>query len=271
MNIYWILFGIGWALVLGTRFFMLPVVEHEEHLDDKPTWLLFIFTVLMCICIVMVGGIANGLWIGSCMAHAVAMNFWEKMFAAGFIGFIPAGLTYAVGYAVLGLYHVKNKFIHTIFVVVFIASIVFWTIPITKYYQNFEVEKQTNVSSTVENDLYYFCNIPVQKISGSVEGSFNSSIFGGSGKVSGEISTDDTLPYWYDSGNGDALFNSVNANDSKIVFTEEGETPFVRVITYCTKEVQINNNTGEQTILNENWWKVYEFHVPSEIMQYNIG
>jgi len=93
----------------------------------------------------------------------------------------------------------------------------------------------------------------------------------GSGSVSGNIYTSDTLPYWYDDGNGDALYDSVNAYESKIDFIEDGETPFVRIVTYYAQEVKVNYNTGERTILSQDWWDFYEFHVPIEIMEYNIN
>ena len=191
--IYRQLWGIGWIFVLATRIFM--VVADENYWLEKRNFLTnSIIFVLMRIAICLVGGIANGLWIGSCLgSNRESQGVWMEVFAACFIGFIPAGLTYAVGYAVLGLYQIENKIVHTIFVLIFLISIAGWTIPITEYNRNIEVKVETEISKTEDQELYYFCNIPVQKITGETEGSVRF----GTGKITGDISPNDTLPCSY--------------------------------------------------------------------------
>ena len=126
---------------------------------------------------------------------------------------------------------------------------------------NVVVEERTSVAGTVEYDLYSFCDIPVQKISGNIEGSHVT----GSGSISGNIFTYDTLSYWYDNGTGNLCFNSARADDSELVPIEEGETPFVRIVTYYTQQVRINKASGKEFVSNESWWDKYEFHIPIEI------
>ena len=68
-----------------------------------------------------------------------------------------------------------------------------------------------------------------------------------------DIDIEGTLTYWYDNGMGSLCFNSARADNSEIVPIEEGETPFVRIVTYYTQEVRINKSSGKEYISNENW------------------
>lgn len=88
-----------------------------------------------------------------------------------------------------------------IFIIVFIFSIIGCSFPICKYNLNIEKTTITILESTEGRQLLYFCNIPVQEISGGVSGSFHF----GSGNVSGDIATSDKLPYWYLNENGDGI------------------------------------------------------------------
>lgn len=206
-GILWGLWGIGWIFVIGTIILLRKVnadldLNHERnYLDEKPLKVKFLMFVLMGISIVLVGGIINGIWIGSVFKPSseepLLLNILLVILFWGF----PAILTYVVGFCVCGLFHIKSKLVHAIFIFILIISIVCWTIPVMKYNENIEIKEQTSISSTAEYDLYYFCNIPVQEISGNVNGSL---IFG-TGNVSGAISSADKLPYWYDNGNGEGL------------------------------------------------------------------
>lgn len=267
MGVYWTLWGIGWVLVIITRIILIAVKRgnwDDEYIEDKSPWYQIITIILMCICISLVGGIVNALWIGVGISkdHSITTN----VMGAIVIDLLPALLTYVVGFLVLGLYKENRFLVHIIFVVTFIVSIVLWAIPIGKYNYNIDYKEETS-SSTSEYDLYYFCNIPVQQVSGNIDGS----AFLGIGSVSGNISTSEELPYWYDNGSGEGVYNSVSADKSKIIFIEDGETPFIRIITHCKKEIKIDNNVGEESITDETKWKTYEFHLPKEVMQYNIG
>jgi len=268
MGVYWLLWGIGWILVVITRCVLNTVrSNYNEHIADKSKVYQIVTISLMCLCIALVGGIANGLWMGSILGNVVGLNFGVILVALGFFGSISSCLTWFVGYLVLGVYKESRKWVIAIFVIVFIASIILWTIPITNYNQNIEYKEETGVSSTQEYNLYYFCNIPVQHVSGKVDGSS----FFGTGSVAGKISTSEELPYWYDDGSGEALYASVSADDAKICFIQDGETPFVRIITHSKKEIKRDNNVGEETVTDETYWTTYEFHLPKEVMQYNIG
>lgn len=266
MWVYWSLFAAGWVLVVITRIILAAVdSESGEEIQDKSVCYQIITITLMCICIVLVGGIANALWVGTFISkeNSVGVNIGGAIF----IDLLPAALTYLVGYFVLGLYKENRFWIHTIFVVTFVVSIVFWSIPIGNYNSNIEYKEETGISTTQEYELYYFCNIPVQQVSGSVSGT---TIFG-TGGVSGSISTSEQLPYWYDDGSGKALYNSVSADNSEIVFIEDGENPFIRIVTHYKKEIKVDNNVGEQTVRKEDTWTTYEFYLPKQVMQYNIG
>lgn len=262
MGIYWTLWGIGWLLVIVTRIVLCAV---DDSIADKSVAYQITTITLMCLCISLVGGIANALWAGIFVQKDY--DIVTNIIGVIFIDILPAALTYVVGYFVLGLYKEDRFWVHTIFVVTFIVSIVLWTIPIGNYNSNIEYKEETGISSTQEYDLYYFCNIPVQQVSGSMSGSS----FFGTGSISGSISTSEELPYWYDNGSGEGVYNSVSADASKIIFIEDGETPFIRIITHYQKMIKVDNNVGKESVNKENTWVTYEFHLPREVMQYNIG
>lgn len=270
MGIYWTLWVIGWLLVIVTRIILIAVKRgnwDDEYIEDKPIWYQVITIILMCLCIALVGGIANALFIGGMLGASIAEKWFEFILLGAFVGFLPALLTWGVGYFALGIYKESRDWVKGFLGIVFIISIIFWSIPITKYNRNIDYKEEIGISTTQEYDLYYFCNIPVQQVSGSMSGSS----FFGTGSASGKISTSEELPYWYDNGSGEGVYNSVSADESKIVFIEDGETPFIRIITYCKQEIKVDNNTGKSTITDETNWQIYEFHLPKEVMQYNIG
>lgn len=270
MGIYWTLWGIGWLLVIITRLILISVKRggwNDEYIEDKPLWYQIITITLMCICISLVGGIANGLWAGYFVGTTDGDSIGVDIIGAIIVDLLPAVLTYLVGYGVLGIYKENRFWVLTIFVVTFIASIVLWTIPISNYNSNIDYKEETGISSTQEYDLYYFCNIPVQQVSGNMSGSS----FLGNGSFSGNISTSEQLPYWYDDGSGNGLYDSASASASQIIFIEDGETPFIRIITHYQKQIEVDNNVGKESVNKENTWITYEFHLPKEVMQYNIG
>lgn len=129
-----------------------------------------------------------------------------------------------------------------------------------------EATTETVISSTVDRELLYFCNIPVQEISGNISGSS----IAGNGKISGNITTSNELSYWYKDKDGNGIYASASTKASKIVFLKEDASPFVRVITYKTQEIQTDKITGKQQVISENSYPKYEFHLPIEIMQYNL-
>lgn len=271
MNIWWKLFLIGWAFVVITRV-ILFIVNGDYYdkdnipLENKPIWVQIIIHLLMIVSIVIVGGLAVGLFLGSWIFCTGDYSTPNIVFGI-ICGILSAGLTYALGYPFLGLYHIKNKISQVIFIIIFVVSIIGWTGPISQYYQNVVTEEQTEIVKTAEYELYYFCNIPVQKVSGNIDGSS----FVGTGSVSGEILTTDELPYWYDNGKGEGLYNSVLAKDSKIIFVKDIEEPYIKIITYCDKTVKTDKNIGKEKIESQKQRIKYEFYLPESIKQYNIN
>lgn len=262
MGIYWTLFGIGCILVVITRIILVAV---DAEICYESVAYQIVTIPLMCACIALVGGTINGMWVSDFVD--VNKSIWANIGIGFLVGILPAGLTYFLGFIILGLYKEDRTWVQAIFMATFIISIVLWTIPMANYANNIEYKEETGISNTQEYDLYYFCNIPVQQVSGNISGSS----FLGNGNVSGKISTSEQLPYWYDDGSGKGLYNSVAADKSQIIFIEDGEIPFIRIITHYKKEFRIDNNVGEQTVNKEDTWTTYEFHLPKQVMQYNIG
>lgn len=261
---FWVLWFIGIAITIGTRIAINVLTGDDEFHNSyyiearsKPTQV--IMNILAIICIILVGGIANGKWLGN---FAGEERIWVYILAA----IIPAFLTYTVGFMVLGLYHFSNTISQIIFIVVFIISIIGWTIPICNYNRNIETITETTITSTQERKLLYFCNIPVQKISGEISGS---SVLG-TGGISGSISTSDELSYWYANESNEGKYGSVKASDSKILFISDEEKPYLEIISYSTYTKTINHNNGREDTRTDKEWKEYIFYLPEVIMQYSL-
>lgn len=257
--VFWVIWAIGICITIGTRIAINKLVAYGEEIYDKSNLMQTIMHILVMFCIFIVGGIANAKWLASLQN----INIWGYIMA----GFLPAILTYIVGYFILGLYHFDCGLSKTIFILTFIVSIVFWFFPINKYNQNIEIVNEVVKEQKQENKLLYFCNVPVQKISGDVSGSS----FFGSGSVHGDISTYDQIPYWYLDFNNQGSYSSVSADASKLIFIENQDTPMVKIIDCCLKKFSVNHNNGKKKVVEEKNWTEYHFYVPKEIMQYNLN
>ena len=257
--VFWVIWFIGIGITIVTRILISVLVMNEEEIYDRTKLLQFVIHILVMICICLVGGIANAKWLGSL----------QNIKVGGYIlfGIIPACLTYFVGYWVLGLYHFDWCISQVIFVLTFMISIAGWFFPINEYNQNIEVVNEVVEVQKQERKLLYFCNIPVQEISGEVYGS---TIFG-SGGVSGDITTTENLPYWYLNENGEGIYDSVSANTSKLIFINDKEVPCLQIIDYCMKKVTINHNNGKKKSVDDKTWTEYHFYVPQEVMEYNLN
>ena len=269
--IFWILWGVGIVITIITKCLLTralkPVIENEgmwnerkvsQYVSQLMSYEKVILHLLVFVCIILVGGIAVAKFVG--MFYEAP--FWGQIL----LGIIPAFLTYMVGSLILSLYDFDDKRSHVCFIVVFIIAIFGWTILINNYNRNIENVTETVVEQTQERKLLYFCNVPVQEITGEVSGS--SSIFGGS--VSGSIDTTHELTYWYVNENGKGIFDAVSANSSEIEFIEEGEIPYVEIISYYQCKKRVDHNTDFESICEENRWNQYVFHLPQSIMQYSL-
>lgn len=260
---FWVLWFIGIGITIVTRIAInvLCKVNDDRSVSNDicnksiPTQI--IMHILAILCIVLVGGIAVAKFLGM----FYDMPIWGFILLA----IIPAMLTYVVEYLILGLEHFGSGFSKMLFVIVFIISIIGWTIPICNYNRNIEATTETT-TVTQERQLLYFCNIPVQEISGKISGSS----FLGTGNISGSISTSNELSYWYANENNEGIYGSAAANSSKIVFINDEETPRLEIISYCTYTKTINHNNGVENTTTDKEWKEYIFYLPEAIMQYPL-
>lgn len=282
---FWVLWFIGIVITIGTRIAINkltscpyyygkyhsceenPYCSRYYYIESNSKRTQIIIYVFVIICIILVGGIANGKWLGYFSSECF-LEFGEYPDIWGYIiaGILPCIITYVIIYPGLGLYHFSNKISKIIFIVVFMISIIGWTILICNYNRNIETVKGTTITSIQERKLLYFCNIPVQEVSGEISGS---SIVG-SGSISGSISTSNELSYWYANENNEGEYDSVEASSSKIVFITEEENPYLEIITYRTYTKTINHNNGREDTETDKVWEEYIFYLPEAIMQYSL-
>ena len=256
------------AIVIGTRIAINLFSRNVDIYNNNNKAVKITINLLIIICIVIVGGKVVGKWIGNFAnfdgSSATMIELILFIVFVGALTRIGAVITYVVVYFLLGLYYFERQWL---FVVVFIVSIIGWSIPICQYNRNIETTTQTVVESQTERKLLYFCNIPVQKVSGEISGDF----ILGSGRISGEITTSDNLPYWYLNENGEGTFDSVLATASKIVFIDDNQSPYVEIVVYSTQIVSKNHNNGTEKITTDKTWTEYNFYLPKAIMQYNLN
>ena len=255
---FWILWVIGIVITIVTR--VLLESDSWYNVEEFDRVKRIIVTVLAIISIILVGGIANGLWLGLFAREDIGIG--------GYIiaGIIPAIMTYFVGSFILGLDHFTSEITHVIFIVFFIISIIGWSVVITDYNRNIDVITETVLTSTEERNLLYFCSIPVQDIS---ENNSDSSTYG-TIDVSENITATDELSYWYSNGEDEGLYDSVKSKNSKIVFITEKQQPCVTIDSYKTTTSTINNNNGKKDEVTNKEWKEYTFHLPREILNYQL-
>lgn len=256
---FWYLWLIGWGLVIVTRIAINIFVKNRGLYKDNKA-VRVIINMLVSVCIIIVGGILVGEIIGSygCEDKIGILDVGAMII----VGLVVAVITFIVGYFILGLKHLENDSADALFIVIFIISIIAWSITIWGYNQNIEKTTETNIQSQEERELIYFCNIPVQEISGGISGSRH--------QFSGNISTDENLPYWYLNEKGQGVYDSASTEKSKLIFIEDGETPYVEVFHYCSKTFSVNNNNNSKEQVSSKEWNEYCFYVPKSIMEQEL-
>lgn len=254
---FWLIWIVGIILTIFTAI----TIRKKTNI---PVWM---FYILVSLCVIIVGGIANAKFIGMFFSSNDApITHWIEVLILVVFFAIPIGLTYLVGSIIIGIYYFEEKWAEPYFIVLLIISTICWTFPIIEYNKDIEYLDQTVVLQTEERQLYYFCNIPVQSISGSISGH---STFG-TGSINGTISTTDVLSYWYANEDGIAIYGSAQAENSSIIFIDDSQSPYVEIINYRNQKTTVNHNNGMEKVEVIADWAQYNFYLPEEIMQYNL-
>ena len=265
---YWILFTIGVVITIGTRIAIYFMTYYDDDIDECNLISRILIHIFVAICISLVGGIIVGKWIGILQLSEIS-GFLDWLLTIVFAIFLPVGLTYIVGSWIMKFDAFNDRSV-ICFIIIYVISVVGWSISICNYNSNIEVSTEKAIINTKqERQLLYFCNVPVQKVSGNIKG--RSML--GTGKVKGDVITTDELTYWYLNENGDGISDTALSANSVIDFIEEGEdvNPYVEIIEYCDKKTTTNNNNGQVSIEKNNLWTKYVFHLPKDIMEYNLN
>lgn len=213
----------------------------------KPVLLDIFMNIMACIVVVFVGGTLVSLFI--------PFEFSNLKYVV--IPFILTLLIYFCLYYFSGLYHF-HPIMRVIFFICFIASSIFFKHQLEDYFS--KISSDTVIyETTEERELLFFNNIPIQNISGNISG--------GRFNISGEISTSNEIPYWYINQDGNGVYGSADANNSKIIFIDEDITPYVEIKKHQEVSIYENNNNGErrEETISETFY--YTFYLPKSIMQ----
>lgn len=264
---YWVLFAIGIVIAIGTRIAIYFITDYNECIDGCNKITRIIIHILVAISIVLVGGIIVGKWIGT-IRFSEINGFLDWLITIVFGICVPMILTYVVGSWIMN-FEAFSEVSVFLFIVIYIVAALGLSILIGKYNSNIDITTETIINTKQERQLLYFCNVPVQKVSGNVRG--HSTL--GTGRVKGDITTTDELTYWYLNETGEGMSDTALTANSLIDFIEDGEDvdPYVEIIEYCDKKTTKNNNNGKVSIEKNNSWTQYVFHLPKDIMQYNLN
>lgn len=252
---FWGLWLIGIVITIITAI----VIRTVENPYQKWIYMLVTF------CIVTVGGIADGKFFG--MIWSVSTT--KDRIVTIILTIIIMAATYIVGYAIVGLYYFKKTPLKVYFVAVFIISVIGWTATSYNYNKNYEKNVETiteTIEQKEERQLIYFYNVPVQEISGSVEGS---SVLG-SGRVEGTTATTHEVSYMYETENNGGDWGFAPVESSEMVFHKDDTTPYVEIISYRTQTTIINHNNGTEDTRTDKEWTEYKFHLPEAFKQYKL-
>ena len=218
-----------------------------------------IINTLLILFMILLGGIPIGHFLGTrFVSFFLTPMTIEDLIVRIVVWVVTVLISIAVyvGYHfILGLYHFSERYrwLQNIFRIVYVVSIIGWSIIVYQYHSNIETTTQTILQSTEKRNLLSFCNIPVQNISGRIY-----------------IDTTDNLPYWYLDENGEGAFDSSPATNSNIVFLEDNQSPYVEIMVYSTQTIEKNHNNGTEKTTTDHTWAEYTFYLPKTIMQYNL-
>lgn len=258
---FWSIWGIGWIVVLIT---ILSKKKWMNQYDESKVIRVGLIGLVM-LCIFLVGGTTAGMWLGTVVRETQFANLSVVgiMFNIMVLVIVPLLVVYCVGYAVLWLFSFERIGVQISFIIVFILSVAFWTKQVYQYEQNKEEITRTMEGEKTQRELLYFCNIPVQHVSETIRwGKYSDTV---------DIQTQDNLSYWYLNENGEGVYDSAVAANSKIIFLEEDEEPYVEIIPQTMQKVILNRNNGKEEIESSSTWNEYRFYLPKEIMQYNLN
>ena len=215
---------VGCGISLGTLLAFWGIIFCKSDIKKQSRRKQVIIYVLVTICIILVGGILNGLCIAYFWAECIKDHSIGNIICLIMFGLLPTMMIFLLlGFLFYGIIWEEGNW--KVFVVVLIISSIVWSIPIVNYNQNIETTTETQIKSTQERKLLYFNNLPVQEITGEIHGSFTM----GTGTVSGYISTSDEIPYWYLNEKNEGKYDSATAKNSKLLSISNGEEPYVKI------------------------------------------
>ena len=219
---FWIFLVLGAVCVIITR-----IIIHSNSIkkisDLKPGKQLLAI-IFALVAVNLVGGIIVG---DFCNMACISISEKELVLVGVILTIVGAGITYILGYWILGLYYFDKKAFQVYFVIVFIASILLWTSEITKYRDNIITNTETVVVSETKRELIQFEGIYIQKAS-----------------YQNDTDSKNKDSYWYINKKGEGQYNSVSAKSCKIKLISDNEIPYVKSLKKCKQTTTTNNNNG---------------------------
>lgn len=141
------------------------------------------------------------------------------------------------------------------------AFILLWTFLAFSFYSNnYERRSEDIVLSSERREIVDIYDLPLQEVSGHVEGN-------GRSTITGSVSTSDKLSYWYkNTETGKFEYDSAPADNSKIDFIDDDETPYLIIKNYTKRDIIADKSGNEKDVTQEfvNWTE-YIFYLPKSM------
>ena len=143
------------------------------------------------------------------------------------------------------------------------AFILLWTFLAFSFYSNnYERISNNIVLSSERREIVDIYDLPLQEVSGYIEGN-------GRSTITGSVSTSAELLYRYkNTETGKTEYDSAPADNSKIDFIDDDETPYLIIKNYTKRDIIVDKSGNEKDVTQEfvNWTE-YIFYLPKSMQK----
>lgn len=243
INNFWWVFFIEWFVCFILSIKSADYLENGVKRKFKPT-----FFITMLLFGNMLAGYGE-LIVTICKGE-ISENLFEMSLVYVFFGLI--GFIFIIVFIEYGIYHSKVENIKTIVeqqaIVILFVSITMSFLCFAWYNDNFEIISSETVENVEKRKLLMFYDLPVQEISGKLQ------------KGSGEINTENKIPYWYFTSEENVIYDTAPATETEIIFLDKCETPYLEIISHRNAKEAKNRLNGKVSILEEEKYKEYKVY-----------
>ena len=239
INNFWWFFLVEWLVCF---ILSIKLTDYSKNRAKRK------FKLTFCITMLLLGNILAGygqLIVTICKGQISDDMFVISLICAFFGPLSILGVIVCIEVAI-DIYNdviVKQQKIVILFVSITMSFLCFaW------YNDNFEIISSETVENVEKRKLLMFYDLPVQEISGKLQ------------KGSGEINTENKIPYWYFTSEENVIYDTAPATETEIIFLDKCETPYLEIISHRKAKEARNRLNGRVSVLEEEKYKEYKVY-----------